>query len=149
MNRLLKCICLLFVSCFISCLPVYAQDAPYMDICVKYGTRYNIPPHILNAVCYVESRYIPDADKGSGKGLCQIVTKWHKSNIELLEIDNIYNPEQNIKLCAKILYDLTQQGYSISDALIIYNMGPTNAKPYLGKSTAYSREVLTKAEELK
>lgn len=116
----------------------------YTALFLSLTTQYNLPPKLLDAVCYVESHYNPNAinyeDGGEDSlGLCQVklsTAKWlgFKGSRQML-----MRPEVNAKYAAKYLaYQLKRYNYLTEKAIISYNRG--NA---IGLSrTKYSQKVL-------
>lgn len=108
------------------------------------STYYNLPPKLLDSVCYIESHYntmaIHHDDGGEDSlGLCQVkysTAKWlgFKGTEKQL-----MNPILNAKYAAKYLaYQLKRYDYNTEKAIISYNRG--NAKGLT--RTKYSLKVL-------
>ena len=113
------------------------------------SAQHHIPPGLLSALCFVESRHNIDAihhDDGRSEslGVCQIkynTAKWlgYKGDIVDLMI-----PEINALYAAKYLeYQLKRYDYDIARAATAYNRG--NAKGLTRSS--YSDKVLQRWEE--
>lgn len=121
----------------------------YVNICEEVGQEYGICPEILIALIEKESAGHPDAQSGSCKGLCQVSDRWHRDRMEKLGVDNIYDPEGNIRLCADYLTEIGAEVNDMGLALMIYN-GSTNAFELAerGELTHYAEWILTRSEEL-
>lgn len=121
----------------------------YLELCEKYGSKYEISPEILQGLIYVESRFDSNAVSAAGAiGLCQAIPKYNRTAMGKLCITDLTDPEQSIKLCAYTLAEYRDKGYEASDALTCYNRGESGAKKYLGTMTKYAKAVLEKAAEL-
>ena len=84
-----------------------------------------ITPEIVMAVIEVESKGNPQAigDGGDSLGLMQIQPKWHRARMERLGVDDLLDPEQNIKVGVDILEELLEKYQDIDAALTAYNVG--------------------------
>jgi soluble lytic murein transglycosylase-like protein len=113
--------------------------------------QFNLPPGLLNAVCYTESHYDiraihKDDGHGDSLGICQVkleTAQWlgYKGNAKQLMI-----PRLNMYYSAKYLrYQLDRYNQNIPQALIAYNMG--NSK-HLTHSK-YSDKVLKEWQTIK
>lgn len=127
--------------------PYYAEtfiNAEYVTYCEEIGTEYGICPELLMALIERESSGHADAQNGSCKGLCQISEKWHSGRMEKLGIDNIYDPEGNIRLCADYLVELGAEYQDIAIVLGKFH-GESNAEI---KISNYTTGILERSEEL-
>lgn len=137
----------------IATVPPHYEDtyikAEYVEICEEVGEEYNICPELLMALIEKESSGHADAQNGSCKGLCQISEKWHKDRMERLGIDDIYDPEGNIRLCADYLTEIGAEYEDIGLTLMIYN-GSSDAvkRAESGNLTDYAIWILERSEEL-
>lgn len=134
-------------------VPAYYEDtylkAEYVTICEEVGEDYGICPELLMALIERESSGNPEAENGSCKGLCQISERWHKSRMEKLGIDDIYDPESNIRLCADYLTEIGAEYEDIGLALMIYS-GKSDAMEIAerGELTYYAEWILERSAEL-
>jgi soluble lytic murein transglycosylase-like protein len=102
-----------------------------------------------------ESGYRWDATSSDGttKGYMQIYDKWHKARMQAEGVDDIYNPYGNIRVGLNLLHELVGKcGEDYHRVLMSYNMGEAGCKNANNKgiySTAYSRGILQRAQELK
>lgn len=132
-------------------IPLSANDqaATY-----KIGAMYGIEPEILYGIMKKESGFDPSAISRDGHdyGLCQIRDvnhSWLES--ELGDLD-FMKAEDSILAAAFIISDI-RDTYGYTDwnqILVVYNMGPGNAKEYFATgqtSTGYSRLVMEYAAE--
>lgn len=123
--------------------------AEYAELCVEIGEEYAICPELLMALIEKESSGHADAQNGSCKGLCQVSEKWHTDRMERLHIDDIYDPEGNIRLCADYLCELDAKYEDIGLVLMVYS-GKSDAVEIAerGELTYYAEWILTRSEEL-
>lgn len=124
------------------------------SICEYVGKKYSIDADLLQAIVFVESDYQVNCDGISGdKGLCQIVERFHTERMEKLNIIDIYEPYNNILLCADFLTELKSSKYGgdIYFVLMAYNMGLSGATRHYedGKISEYAYKVMDKYENLK
>ena len=97
---------------------------------------YGIPPDIIYAVIWVESRFNPRAVSPVGaKGLMQLMPKTAKYLAERIEWDdhiNEFKPEFNISAGSYYIARLIEQFDGNEDlALAAYNAGPTKVRRWL------------------
>ena len=138
---------------FVDIVDGYITEESLRSICIYVGDLYDIPPNILHALAYVESRYNVNATGVSGdSGLCQIIPKWNRDRMERLGVTDIYDPYSNVLVCADILkYNQSAKyGNDIRFMLMAYNMGVGGAtKKYeAGIISNYANKVLAKSYEL-
>ncbi len=113
------------------------------DLCIQYGEEYEICPQLIMAMCWQESRCKPNADNGTCEGLTQINPKYFKNNMELLGITDLFDAEQNIKLCAYTLSTYREKYTDVYSVLMCWNSGTGKAKELIkeGKVTPYAMRV--------
>lgn len=137
----------------IATVPPYYEDtyikAEYVEICEEVGEEYNICPELLMALIEKESSGRADAQNGSCKGLCQVSEKWHSGRMERLGVDDIYDPEGNIRLAADYLTELGAEYEDIGLILMLYH-GESNAesKAESGLLSDYADWILTRSAEI-
>lgn len=127
--------------------PYYAEtylSAEIVEICTEVGEDYGICPELLMALIEKESSGHADAQNGSCKGLCQISERWHSDRMERLGIDDIYDPESNIRLCADYL---TEMGAEYQDIAIVLGHYHGEKSPEVTISN-YTTWILERSEEL-
>lgn len=131
-------------------------DVP-LDINIQWyvetqSKEYGIAPELVFAIIFKESTYNIKSVGALGElGLMQI----HPCNFdEVLEEVNaakLMDPFQNIKAGIYLLDKSIRQTDTLTDALMVYNLGQGRAKEAWAEgvdSTAYTREVLAKMAEL-
>lgn len=108
--------------------------------------KYNLPPGMLEAVCYVESTYKTDAihhDDGHGNslGVCQIKLATARLVGFKGTEEELMRPALNIEYSAKYLkHQLNRYANDLHRALVAYNRGSAG---YLTVSN-YSRKVINR-----
>lgn len=113
----------------------------------------NLDYEFTLAVMDQESDYQEKAiSKTNDYGIMQINKINHEWLSEKLGIDDFLDAEQNILAGVKMLSDLITKYEDPHKALMAYNAGEAGAKKHWDKGTTtsgYSREVMTRTEELK
>ena len=107
----------------------------------------NIDPAIVLAMIWKESRFHADSvgDGGNSLGLMQVQPRWHSKRMEKLGCDALLDPHQNVVVGIDYLAEsIRRYDGDVAKALVAYNQGHYN-----GTVTAYARDVLAKAEELR
>lgn len=140
------------VVCGIVDKNVAISEADIRAMCEQACEDTNIEPEIIEALCYEESRFNPDAESPSNcVGLCQISTIYYKDKAEKLNITDYYEPYSNIKLCVSIIEDLMNKYDDYELVLMSYNMGEVDAlKNYKEKGVSeYAKNILNNAEKIK
>lgn len=129
-------------------VPPYYPDTyiktEYVEYCTEIGEEYDICPEILMALIERESSGKADAENGSCKGLCQVSERWHRDRMEKLGVDDIFDPEGNIRLCADYLVELGSEYQDIAVAIGFYH---GEKHPEI-KISNYTTWILDRAEEL-
>lgn len=122
-------------------------------ICEEAGVDY----YTVLALIERESGYRWDAtgDNGNSKGLMQIQERWHTERMEALNVTDLYNPYSNMSVGVDFLAEI-QDRYLASSGehcvLMVYNMGASGANKLWAEgiySTAYTRQILQRAQEIK
>lgn len=127
--------------------PYYAEtyiDPTYIEICTEVGEEYGICPELLMAIIEKESSGHADAENGSCKGLCQVSERWHRDRMERLGVDDIFDPEGNIRLCADYLVELGAEYQDIAICLGTYH-GEKHPEITISNYTTW---ILERSEEL-
>ena len=122
-------------------------------ICQEAGVDY----YMVLALIERESGYRYDAtgDNGNSKGLMQIYEKFHSERMEEVYATDLYNPFDNLRVGVDFLADIQNRYAGDNGAhcvLMVYNMGATGASNLWEDgvySTAYSRQILQRAEEIR
>jgi len=97
-----------------------AASTPYASIFDAAGARYGIPPKVLAAIGYVESRFRTDAVSSAGAvGMMQFLP----STAASMGVDP-YDPASAIDGTARYLRSALDRFGSIEQAIASYNVGP-------------------------
>lgn len=100
------------------------------QISCDLGGRYNICPELIQAVCFKESSFRPDAENDGCIGMMQVSPVWHKERMKRLGMTNLYDARENMTVAVNYLAELSQKYEDIGIALMIYN-GDSNAEAVL------------------
>lgn len=89
----------------------YAVEVPedIQEYCEMAQKESNVCAELLEAICWKESTFIPDAENKGCSGIMQISTKWHKSRMKKLGVTDIYDAEDNIRVGADYLAELFEK----------------------------------------
>lgn len=154
---------------------VYAQGYTYYEIPRAYKMEGGMFPEVAQVYLWCicedagvdyytalalierESGYKWDAtgDNGASKGLMQIQERYHLERMEALDVDDLYNPYSNMRVGVDYLKEIQDKYLASSGAhcvLMVYNMGYSGAKECWAEgiySTAYTRQILSRAQEIK
>ncbi len=120
-----------------------------IEISEEIGEEYNICPELIQAICYVESRYDSQAVNGNCIGIMQVSKKWHSDRMRSLGVTDLHDTKQNILTGVDYLSSLIKDGEDIEAALMYYH-GEKNVEQRLenGETSQYVKNVLTISEEL-
>lgn len=110
-------------------LGLWSRKVPerYRELFAMAGSQYRLPPGLLEAVAYRESRFRDDIISGELKssagavGIMQIVPKWHPELGEAGALD----PARAVPYAAGYLRQLFVRFGTWKHALAAYNWGPT------------------------
>lgn len=130
------CVCTLFLS---ACTYIQKRVYPleYSDLIDKYSEENNIPPELLAAVIYTESKFDPDAVSAAGAvGLMQIMPSTAEEIALKMSIvydgDTLSDPQINIMYGAYYLaYLYRNLGRNWDTACAAYNAGIGRVKSWL------------------
>ena len=119
----------------------------FLQIC----RNYELDPYLMLCLIKKESAFIPDVSNGHCLGLCQINEYSHKSRMERLGCDNLYDPYQNIIVAADYLAELISTKRDMTEALMYYNMtAETARKQYeAGNYSSYAINIQKEAIQLR
>ena len=131
----------------------------YQQIVRGHARNYSLDPALLAAVIYQESKFKADARSDSGAiGLMQLLPDTAKG-IALhtggtrFRVEDLYDPEINIRYGAWYLHHLMQKYGDERTALAAYNAGQDNVDRWRrsGRGIAFSetRAYVERVEELK
>ncbi len=123
--------------------------AEVIEISEELGEYYCICPELIQAICYVESRFQPDAKNGGCLGIMQVSEKWHKDRMERLSVTDLYDLRGNMTVAVDYLSELASDGEDLEEALMRYH-GETSIKDRLeaGETSWYVEKVLNLSAEL-
>ncbi len=113
----------------------------YGEYVYKYARENGIDPFLVFAVIKAESRFNPNAvSRKNAKGLMQITdgtAEWGAMNLGMkdFEIEDIFDPEINIKIGCWYLGWLTRQFHDIDVVIAAYNSGNGNVSSWLRDRT--------------
>lgn len=113
------------------------------ELCEEYG----VDPAIVFAVIERESSYKENTvgDNGEAFGLMQIQPKWHMERMLKLEVTDLMDPYQNLKVGIDYLAEMYELGDgSTRFMLMAYNGGPDYAewKMHNQETSEYARDVI-------
>jgi soluble lytic murein transglycosylase len=131
----------------------------YKQIVRGHARNYNLDPALLAAVIYQESKFKADARSSSGAiGLMQLLPSTAKgialhTGGSRFEVDDLYDPEINVRYGAWYLRHLLQKYGDERTALAAYNAGQDNVDRWraAGREIAFAetRHYVDRVEELK
>ncbi len=131
----------------------------YKQIVRGHARNYNLDPALLAAVIYQESKFKADAKSSSGAvGLMQLLPDTAKgiaihTGGTKFTVDDLYDPEINVRYGAWYLRHLMQKYRAETVALAAYNAGQDNVdrwrKAGQGIQFAETRAYVDRVEELK
>lgn len=115
----------------------------------ELGQANNICPETIQAICWVESRFQPDAENGGCVGIMQVAPKWHKERMDRLGVTNLTDMRQNMLVAVDYLAELVEDEEDMEEALMRYH-GESRIQERLdsGEMSAYVESVLTLSAEL-
>ena len=92
---------------------------------LESAKEFDLDPRLLLAVAKVESRFDADADLGNGRGLMQVVPRWHEAKIKLarkrFNTHSIFEPQLNLFVGSWVLRDAMAMSKDVREALSRYN----------------------------
>ena len=156
MTRIIRTVALVCAAVMLFNLPVMAQtnvdEETPLEVqiaCNKYGEQYDICPELIEAICYNESRYIPDISYGTCRGIMQINEPYHKDRMERLGVSDIYDLEGNILVGTDYLAELFATYNDVGIVLSVYH-GEAKAveRAKNGNLSGYVKKILKKSEQL-
>jgi soluble lytic murein transglycosylase len=131
----------------------------YEEIVRGHARNYRLEPPLLAAVIYQESKFDADARSSSGAvGLMQLLPDTAKgialrTGGERFVVDDLYEPEINIRYGAWYLRHLLDKYGDEATALAAYNAGQTNVDRWQREGTgircAETRHYVQRVQELK
>jgi len=131
----------------------------YEQIVRGHARNYNLDPALLAAVIYQESKFKADARSASGAiGLMQLLPNTAKgialhTGGTAFRVDDLYNPEINVRYGAWYLRHLLEKYGDERTALAAYNAGQDNVDRWrrAGRGIVFpeTRAYVERVEELK
>jgi soluble lytic murein transglycosylase len=131
----------------------------YEQIVRGHSRNYDLDPAMLAAVIYQESKFKADARSSSGAiGLMQLLPDTAKgialhTGGTAFRVDDLYDPELNVRYGAWYLRHLLQKYGDERTALAAYNAGQDNVDRWrrsgLGIQFSETRAYVERVEELK
>lgn len=91
------------------------------ELCIKYGEINGIPPELLEALIWKESRFLPEVQGGACIGLMQVNPNCHRHRMEKVGATDLFDPEDNIATGSDYLAELLEDTNDIGMALMLYN----------------------------
>lgn len=104
--------------------------ADVVEISEDLGIQYDICPELIQAICWKESRFKPEAESGSCVGIMQVAPKWHKDRMDSLGVKDLFDARQNMTVGVDYLAELIEKYEDVSVALMVYN-GDSSAEDVL------------------
>ena len=132
---------------------IITQDDPVpyevRTACEQWGQYYNICPELLEAVAYHESRFTADAKNGTCTGLMQINTSAHTKRLQALDVVDLNDISENVRVAADYLHELFEEYEDVGVVLGLYH-GEQNAvaNGERGKLSKYVRKILETSDDL-
>lgn len=120
------------------------RRAVYLPHVYAAEAQYQLPPGLLDALIWTESRYNPFAVSGAGAaGLGQLMPKTAQD----LGVTNRFDPRANLWATARYLRQLLDKFGVVHLAVAAYNAGPRAVEraggiPLNGETPSYVRNVL-------
>jgi soluble lytic murein transglycosylase-like protein len=120
------------------------RRAIYLPHVYAAEAQYQLPPGLLDALIWTESRYNPFAVSGAGAaGLGQLMPK----TAQELGVANRFDPRANLLAAARYLRQLLDKFGVVHLAVAAYNAGPRAVEraggiPFNGETPGYVRNVL-------
>jgi peptidoglycan lytic transglycosylase len=131
----------------------------YEEIVRGHAQHYDLEPALLAAVIYQESKFKADAKSSSGAiGLMQLLPTTAEgiavhTGGTAFRVDDLYDPEINIRYGAWYLHHLMQKYGDEETALAAYNAGQDNVDRWrrdgVGIQFAETRAYVKRVEDLK
>jgi soluble lytic murein transglycosylase-like protein len=125
-------------------LPATYHEALYEPLIREAEIRYRLPPGLMQALVWAESRFNPMAISPAGAaGLAQLMPATARE----LGVSNRHDPAQNIDGGARYLRQMLDRFVDVHLALAAYNAGPSAVAraggiPRNRETPAYVRSVL-------
>lgn len=115
---------------------------------VNYSYGEGIDPFLIFAMAERESNFKPDCvgDKGASIGLMQVQPKWNRERMEKLEVKDLKDPKDCVRVAIDILLEYAGRNSDLFYVLMAYNGGESYAKKYYETSPSdYAKEITERA----
>ena len=122
---------------------------------IEVGQRYELPPDLILAIIFTESRFDVAAESEKGAiGLMQLMPATASALADELEVEwkgqqLLIDPEINILLGSFYLRQLLHRFNDLSTALAAYNVGPTKLRDLLLKRGHLPQRYSTQVERVR
>lgn len=139
-------ICIIILSLLL-CGMTFRFPVKYSNQISTVCQDFNIAPNLLYSLVNVESHFNPQAISHAGAiGLCQIMPSTAqyiciKNNLDYSKF-NLYNPNDNLYICALYLTYLFDKFPNHDTAICAYNAGETVVRNWLN-NPQYSTDKIT------
>lgn len=119
------------------------------EISEELGPKYNICPELIQAICWKESRFQPDAESDGCVGIMQVAPKWHQDRMKRLGVTDLKDTRQNMVVAVDYLSELLEEGEDMEEPLMRYH-GESRIAEKLdsGEMSEYVDAVLALSAEL-
>lgn len=124
--------------------------AEVREISEELGNQYHICPELIQAVCFKESSFRPDAVSDDCIGIMQVSERWHKDRMERLGVTELTDIRGNMTVGVDYLAELFNEYEDAGAALMKYNGDSRLSKLIAGTGdlSEYADEVLALSAEL-
>lgn len=134
---------LLFLSLAAGAQETVEVPQEVAGISQELGQQYGICPETIQAICWVESRFSPDAENDGCLGIMQVSERWHRDRMERLGVTDLTDTEGCMRVAVDYLSELVEDGEDMERALMRYH-GESRIMERLseGELSAYVDQVL-------
>jgi soluble lytic murein transglycosylase-like protein len=118
---------------------------------IDESKKYEIEPTIVFAIIEHESNCVENAigDEGRSKGLMQIQERYWKNLMDELNVSDLMNPYDNVKVGIAILNVFKNKNKNIYWILAAYNGGESYANKIDCSKNKYANKITRRSEYLK
>lgn len=140
---LLTIICSLLIAATVKAEEKVEVPEEVKEISEELGSKYNICPEMIQAICWRESRFQEDAEGSGCIGMMQVSEKWHKERMKRLGVTDLKDARQNMTVAVDYLSELVKDGEDMEEALMRYH-GESNVEQKLesGEMSEYVEQIL-------
>lgn len=120
-----------------------------IQISEELGEQYGICPELIQTICYVESRFQPDAENGGCIGIMQVSERWHGDRMDRLGVTDLTDMRGNMLVAVDYLAELAEGGEDIAKVLMRYHgESDVDEKLSRGEVSRYAERILVISAEL-